>query len=424
MFGNILILKEGVFMERVILHSDLNNFYASVECLYNPELRDKPVAVCGSQSTRHGIVLAKNGIAKSFGVKAGDAVWEAKGKCPGLIVVKPNYMQYLKFSMLTRDIYRYYTDRIEAFGIDENWLDVTESTKLFGSGEKIAYEIKKKVKFELGVSVSIGVGKNRVISKIASELKKPDAVTVITDENFKGRIWSLPVEDMLYVGPSTKKKLNKVAIFTIGDLANVSPDFLIKLLGVWGQTLWLFANGYDDTPVSKLEYEPIIKGIGNSLTTPRDLVCDEDINILSYVLAESVGERLRRHRLKGRTVQIWVRDSELASIERQAKLSRYTDATSEIAEKANEIFKGSWNWGKKIRSYGIRVTDLVTADEYIQLSFLTDEHIKRELIDRSIDSIRTRFGHYSIQRAVLLRDRSLNANPVEENVIHPVPFFR
>ena len=369
--------------------------------------------------------MARNYIAKQTGVKTGKAIWQAKSKCPGLVVVRPNYMQYLKFSVLARKIYENYTNLIEAFGIDENWLDVTESTKLFGSGEKIAYEIKARIKEELGITASVGVSYNKIFAKLGSDMKKPDAVTLIKEDDFKQKVWPLDVGELMYVGHSTERKLKGIGITTIGDLANTPSKVLKSMLGVWGQTLWIFSNGYDDTPVYKLDYEPIIKGIGNSLTTPRDLVCNDDVKILTYVLAESIGERLRRHCLKGRTVQIWIRDKTLGSIERQAKLTRHTNTTSEIAEKAFDIFKVSWPWEKSVRSYGIRVTDLVSSDGYIQLSLLNDEqHIKRELLDRSIDNIRNRFGHYSVQRALLLKDSALNANPVEENVIHPVSFFR
>lgn len=412
-------------MSRVILHSDLNNFYASVECLYNPEIRDRPVAVCGSQSTRHGIVLAKNGLAKKFGVTAGDAVWEARSKCPGLVVVKPNYMQYLKFSMLVRKIYENYTNLIEAFGIDENWLDVTESTRLYGSGEQIANELRKKIEFELGITASVGVSFNKVFAKLGSDMKKPDATTVISEENYREKVWGLPAGDMIYVGPSTRRKLTNIGISTIGELAGAPPRFLERHFGQWGRTLWIFANGYDDSPVTRLDFQPNIKGVGNSLTTPHDLCDNYDVKILTYVLADSVAERLRRHHLKGRTVQIYIRSADLSFIERQGKLSHYTCVSSEIAEKALEIFGRSWDWSKTIRTLGVRVTDVVTADRCGQISFFDDEkRLRREQLESSIDNIRTRFGHYSVQRAVLLKSNGLNANPVEENVIHPVSFFR
>ncbi len=410
-------------MGRVILHSDLNNFYASVECLYNPDLRGKPVAVCGSQSTRHGIVLTKNYPAKYAGVKTGEAIWEARNKCPDLVVVPPNYLLYLRFSMSARKIYEDYTNLIEAFGIDENWLDVTESVKLFGNGESIAYKIKNRIKSELGITASVGVSYNKIFAKMGSDLKKPDAVTVITSDNYKEKLWDLPVGELLYVGRSTKKKLTDIGIITIGDLASTSPKFLAKKLGKWGELLWTFANGYDQTPVTRSDYQCPIKGIGNSLTTHRDLTTNDDVKILIYVLSDSVAERLRRHHFRGKTVQISIKDSNLSFIERQGQLWTYTCTCSEIAEKAYAIFLDSWDWSQNIRALGVRVTDLTPADQHIQLSLFDDDtRAKRELIDRSMDKIRSRFGHYSVQRAILLKDNELNANPVEENVIHPVAY--
>lgn len=412
-------------MERIILHCDLNNFYASVECLYNPAIREKPVAVCGSQSTRHGIVLAKNQIAKKLGVRSAEAVWEARSKCPDLVVVPPNYALYLKFSAMAIKIYRRYTSLVEPFGIDECWLDVTASTGLFGSGTQIAEEIRRTIKDELGITASIGVSFNKIFAKLGSDMQKPDIVTEVDAHNFKHSVWNLPVSDLMYVGRSTKNKLNKVGILTIGDLASSPRKLLHELLGQWGETLWAFANGFDTTPVMPTYSEPVIKGVGNSLTTPRDLTCNEDVHILIYVLADSVGERLRKHHLKGRTVQICIRDQKLGCMERQAKLGTYTDISSEIAQKAYEIFLHSWDWSRSIRSLGVRVTDLVTAESYIQLSLLSDDRrTKRQLLDSSVDSIRKRFGHYSVQRALLLRDRGLNANPAEENIIHPVSYFK
>lgn len=414
-----------IAMSRVILHADLNNFYASVECLYNPELRDRPVAVCGSQSTRHGIVLAKNIAAKRMGVKTGEAIWQARDKCPRLIIVRPNYSLYLRFSMLARQIYEEYTTLVESFGIDENWLDVTESTRLFGCGEDIAEEIRRRVAGELGITVSVGVSYNKIFAKLASDMKKPDIVTVLNEGDISKEIWPLPVEELLYVGRSTSRKLRGFGICTIGDLANTPLKFLKDRLGKWGETLWLFANGYDSMPVAPTDFEEVVKGVGNSLTTPRDLENEDDIKILTYVLAESVGERLRRYGLKGRTVQIYIRDRKLNCIERQGKLPRYTNANSEIAEKALDIFARSWRWDSTIRSYGVRVTDLVASGDYIQPSLFNDErHIRLELLDRSIDDIRRRFGHYSVQRSLLLKDKALNANPVEENIIHPISYFR
>lgn len=257
-------------------------------------------------------------------------------------------------------------------------------------------------------------------------MKKPDATTVITQKDFKQNVWPLPVSDLLYVGRSTSKKLINVGIYTIGDLANLNPSFLKKLLGKWGETLWMFANGLDTVAVTKTDHQSVIKGIGNSMTTPRDLLNNEDVKILLYVLSESVAERLRKYNFKGNTIQIYIRDNELNSIERQAKLSECSCVTKDIADKAFKIFLNSWNWEKPIRSIGVRATDLVTADTYTQLSFFYDERqrLKEEQLEYSIDKIRKRFGHYSVQRALLLKDKALNANPIEENVIFPVSYFK
>lgn len=413
-------------MERVILHSDLNSFYASVECMKNPQIRDKPVAVGGSVEQRHGIILTKNLIAKGYGVKTGEAIWQAKQKCPELIVVRPDYKTYLYFSSEARRIYGCYTDLIESFGIDECWLDVTESCKLFGNGEHIADEIRRRMKEELGITSSVGVSYNKIFAKLGSDMKKPDATTVITQNDFKQKVWPLPVSDLLYVGRSTTKKLINIGIYTIGDLANLNLAFLKKLLGKWGETLWSFANGLDTVPVMKTDQHSTIKGIGNSMTTPRDLLNNEDVKLLIYVLSESVSERLRKYNFKGSTIQVYIRDKELNSIDRQAKLDFSSYVTKDIADKAFEIFLANWKWEKPIRSIGVRATELVTADTYAQLSLFYDEKqkLKEEQLEYSIDEIRKRFGHYSVQRALLLKDKALNANPIEENVIFPVSYFK
>lgn len=404
-------------MERIILHSDLNNFYASVECLHHPELAGLPVAVCGDESLRHGIVLAKNHIAKKFGVITAEPIWQAKQKCPRLVTVKPNFPLYLKYSNMAREIYLRYTNIVEPFGIDECWLDVTKSTKLFGSGVDIANRIRQTIKSELGITVSIGVSFNKIFAKLGSDLKKPDAVTVITKEDFRQIVWPLPIKSLLYVGKTTSKKLNNIGVYTIGDLANLAPTFIQKALGKCGETLWLYANGLDQTPVSPNDFETIAKGISNSITTQNDLTNNEYVQTIFYMLAESIAHRLRKQNLKGATVQIFIRDNQFNSIERQAKLTTSSYISNEIAKKAMEIFLDNWKWKKPIRALGIRVTDLATADGCTQLSMLDDskKRLKLESLESSIDLIREKFGHYSVQRASLLKKQkpsSLNhSNP-------------
>jgi DNA polymerase-4 len=412
-------------MNRTILHVDLNNFYASVECLYNPEIRNKPVVVGGSVEARHGIVLAKNYPAKLLGVKTGEAIWQAKQKCPRLVVVPPDFKKYLQFSRMARAIYADYTDLIEPFGIDEAWVDVTGSQGLFGTGTEIADTIRCRLREELGLTGSIGVSWNKIFAKLGSDFKKPDAMTVITETNFQQVVWPLPVGELLYVGRATRRKLRNRAIFTIGDLAKRDIKSLRLQLGVWGETLWNFANGLDSDPVRHAGDENIVKSVGNSTTTARDLVNEEDVKLIMYVLAESVAARLRKHGLKCTTVAISVRDKELSSFERQGKLLTPSFLSGDIAQKAMELFKANYKWDKPIRSLGVRGADLVTDNGHIQMSLFKDNKIEIEDMERTIDDIRRRFGQYSIQRCAMLLDRPLTGfNPKDDHVIHPISFFR
>lgn len=413
-------------MARTILHVDLNNFYASVECLYRPELRGLPVAVTGDAEARHGIILAKNGLAKGCGVKTGEAIWQARQKCPGLVCLSADYRKYLRFSRLARAIYADYTDQIEPFGIDEAWLDVSGSTGLFGDGRSIADAIRGRLLAELGITGSVGVSYNKIFAKLGSDLKKPDATTVITADNFRDLVWPLPVGELLYVGRSTKNKLESRAVRTIGDLARRDIKALRLLLGVWGETLWHFANGLDAAPVRASGEEAFVKSIGNSTTTPRDLVSDEDVKLIVFVLAESVAARLRRHGLKCRTVVIYIRDCDLFACERQGRLAAASFVSGDIAARAMDLFRGHYRWPKPIRSLGVRGADLVTAAGHTQLvDLFAGDQTGAENLERAVDRLRQRFGPYCVQRCALLQDRRLTGfNPKDDHVIHPVSFFR
>lgn len=411
-------------MERVILHSDLNNFYASVECLYNPSLRGKPLAVLGDPELRHGIVLAKNYEAKSYDVKTGDPMWMAEQKCPGIQFVPPHYDLYMKHSALIREIYSEYTDKVEAYGLDECWLDVTESTGIKGSGKKIADEIRKRVKFELGVSVSVGVSYNKIFAKLGSDMKKPDATTVIESSCFKEIVWPLPVSELLYVGRATHRKLKSRCINTIGDLAGYNPENIKFWLGKMGVMLWRFANGLDTSPVSNIGAKSLIKSVGNSTTAPRDMISDEDIKITLMILSESVSARLREYGFICRTVQIGIRDNELLSFERQGMLEIPNRTAKSIFELAFALFKKHTN-GKPIRSLSVRACNLEPVD-FVQLSLLPDvQRLERqETLEAAVDGIRNRFGHFSVQRGVMLSDKALSdLDPKGEHIIHPLSFF-
>jgi DNA polymerase IV len=326
---------------------------------------------------------------------------------------------------MARAIYADYTDQIEPFGIDEAWCDVTGSIRLFGDGQQIADIIRQRMKNELGVTASVGVSFNKIFAKLGSDMKKADATTVITEENFKQLVWRLPVGKLLYVGRSTRRKLESRAIFTIGDLAHMDPHNLKLLLGVWGETLWQFANGLDSAPVKRTGVENIVKSVGNSTTTARDLINNEDVKLIIYVLAESIAARLRTHGLKCSTVSIYVRDNELSSFERQGKLLAPTFVSEMIAKKAMELFAANYHWQRPIRSIGVRGADLVTADKHIQLDIFGEDPTTKEQLEKTIDDIRLRFGPYSIQRCLMLIDRQLSGfNPKDDHVIHPVSFFR
>ena len=405
-------------MSRTILHSDMNCFYASVEMLHHPELAGKPMAVGGDPEARHGIVLTANYIAKRAGVKTGMALWQARQVCPEIIFVPPRMDLYLRFSRMAQEIYSEYTDQREPFGIDESWLDVTASTSIKGDGMKIAKEISSRIKYELGVTVSIGVSWNKIFAKLGSDYKKPDAITEFSKDNYKDIAWKLPVGDLLMVGRSTERTMKKLGICTIGDLAGAEPSILETYLGKMGLVLHTFANGRDETPVSVEGYKAPIKSIGNSTTTPRDLVSELDVKIILMALSESVGARLRENGFQCRTVEISIRDNGLYRFTRQCKLDRASNLTEEIARTAFELFQKNYNWEHPIRSLGVRGCDLVSEEMPYQLDLFMDE-TKREKIkkmDQVVDEIRVRFGYQSIQRAFMYQDKIVlcGANSYEE----------
>lgn len=415
-------------MKRTILHLDCDCFYASVELLHRPELRNKPLAVGGDPEQRHGIILAKSYSAKKYGIKTGEALWQAKQKCPDLVIVPPNFKLYMRFSGLIRNILMDYSDQVESFGLDESWLDCTGSVSLLGNGESIAREIQRRVWRELGITVSIGVSWNKVFAKLGSDYKKPCGITVIDLENYKEKVWKLPVSDLLMVGRATTRKLNQRMICTIGQLAQADPYNLQKWLGKYGLMLHTFANGFDTTPVAQFDSLQIIKSIGNSTTTPRDLETDEDVRLIVFVLAESVARRMREHGFKGRLISINVRDSGLLSFTRQQKIKKYTCLASEIAEEAMRLFRANYSWVSPIRSIGISVSDFEHEAAVLpQLDLFSDESKREKLesLERTMDSLKSRFGNYSVQRASLLTDPDLTGfDPYGEHTIHPISFLR
>lgn len=396
-------------MERTILHCDMNNFYASVECMLNPSLRGHPVAVGGDVENRHGIILAKNYEAKKFGIQTGEALWQAKQKCPKLIIVPPHYEEYLKYSRLAHSIYADYTDLIEPYGMDEVWMDVTGSTKAFGSGEVIANTLRERIKYELGLTISVGVSFCKVFAKLGSDMKKPDAVTVIPKDNFRDIIWDLPASDMLGVGRSTEKFLSSYGIHTIGQLANAYPDLMQRKLGKNGMVLLAFANGEDRSKVAPQDYEPPMKSIGHGITTMQDLENNAEVWNIMLALTQDIGHKLRVYNKNAAGVAIYIRyivDKQIAGKQWQCRLPVRTHSAAIIAKEAYRLFERSYGWEYPIRSVTVRAINLCSQDLPEQLQFFSDAATveRKEKLETAIEDIRRRFGKYSIQPACLCQN--------------------
>lgn len=413
-------------MARVILHSDANSFYASVECLHRPDVRNGPLSVCGDPEMRHGIVLASNQQAKKQGVKTGMAVWQAKQKCPGLVVVPPDYALYKHFSHMLREIYECYSDRVESFGLDECWLDLSNPDFSIADGEQKAHEIRQRVKNELGITVSVGVSNNKIFAKLGSDMKKPDAVTVIPPDSFQELIWHLPASDLLYIGPKTTKKLRSCNILTIGDLANAPSDVLKSKLGKNGLMLQGYANGWDRSPVKPTTLEEAIGSIGNSITPPHDIKTLDDARCIYYLLAESVGARLRESNLESKCISISIRTANLISYSCQRTLRMPTNLTSEIASIACQLFSERYVYHLPLRSVGLNCSVLSMEGAPVQLD-LYGNQLQRDRIhqlDCALDSIKRRYGNQVIVRGIVLAEpRIAQIDPKDDHTIHPQPFF-
>lgn len=390
---------------RAILHSDMNAFYASVEMMLNPKLRGKAVAVCGSTEKRHGIVLAKSELAKKAGVKTGMVNWEARQKCPELIMVPPQYDQYLKYSKLAHDIYYRYTDLVEPFGMDECWLDVTGSN-VFGSGMEIAEEIRQAVKDELGLTVSIGVSFNKIFAKLGSDMKKPDAITEITKNNYKEKVWPLSASELIYIGSATEAKLAKHGVRTIGELAAVAPEQLRYWFGINGLKIWKYASGTDDSRVMHKDFVSPLKSIGHGITCTADLLNEEEVFKVMLELSQDVGHRLRVHGLAATGIQVSIRKNDLHFDQYQCQLPVKTQLPSEIANAGFDLFQKRFCWDTPVRSITIRAINLIPQNEEEQLSIFVDNvrREKRMRLEDAVEDVRRRFGEKSVSYGILLGD--------------------
>ena len=398
--------------ERVILHSDLNNFFASVEIARNPALAGKPLIVCGDPKERHGIVLAKNEEAKKLGIKTAETVYSALKKCPDLQMVGSHFHDYSAYSKKVMEIYGRFTEKVEACSIDECALDMTESTQLFGSGREIAECIRETVKKELNLTVSIWVSFNKVFEKFSSELKKPDAVTEVSRQNYRQVVWPLPVSELLLVGRSTAETLHKIGVYTIGDLARADEELVIRFLGKRGRQVCVYARGEDEEPVHWEKKKEDVKSIGNSTTLPKDITNREEIKRWFYVLSESVAARLRDADVgRANTVHIVVRNEHLEDTTCQKKVAP-TALCGDIAKTAFELFCKHFPLGTKVRMLGITVSGFDHHIEQMSLdSLLSGEsasYEKKERAENAIAKIREKYGYATVQRGVVLEDEKLN----------------
>lgn len=404
-------------MDRVILHCDMNGFYASVELIDYPHLKDKPMAVCGSPENRHGIILAKNEIAKRYGVVTAETLWQARKKCPGLQVVPPHHDKYRHYSRLINKIYLRYTDMVEPFSIDESWLDVTASTNLFGTGSHMADEIRETVKKELGLTLSAGVSFNKIFAKMGSDYRKPDATTVISRENFKEILWPLDVRAMFFVGKATAQKLHDFGIKTIGELAAADKKMISGMLGKQGSTIHDYANGLDTTPVARYDQPEQIKSVGNGITFRRNLHGMEDIKTAVTGLSDTVATRLRKHGLKAFGVKVDIKDPSLKVISRQQQLDNPTNVSEVIASSAIDTIKKSWRMRDPIRMLTITAINLCDENQAQQLSLFSNENVlaeKGEKVERAMDNIRKKFGTGAISfGSIINNDIGLDAGSTD-----------
>lgn len=389
---------------RSILHCDMNNFFASVECRINPKIKDLPVAVCGNVEERHGIVLARNNIAKKFGVTVGDAIWKAKSKCNDLYICSnPHFDEYEKYSKLARSIYRRYTDMVESFGIDECWLDITNSLKLFGEPLKIAYEIKETIKKELGLTISVGVSFNKIFAKLGSDYKKPDAVTLISKDNFKEIVWPLDNSMIIGVGRKTKEVLDKYFINTIGDIANETEDRLLYLLGVNGGWLYNAANGINYEPVSCDEEIDLVKSISHGITTVKDIVSFDEAWRVIFELTQEIAMKLRSINRRATVIQVSVRDSKLNWVQFQKKPNMSLQSAIDIAKFAFEILKNRYIFNESIRTLTITASSLIEEGTIEQIGILDDYERKTriEKLEKCIEDINEKYGEELVKNAGL-----------------------
>lgn len=412
--------------ERVILHCDINHCYAQIEEMMAPELRNIAMAVGGHEESRHGIILAKNDLAKKYKIKTGESLREAYKKCPHLLIVHPHYEEYLYYTEKVKNIYREYSDRVESFGLDEAWVDISDSVSLYGNPKKIAEIIQQRVLEEVGLTISIGLSFNKIFAKLGSDMIKPMGLVEINRDNYKYKAWDLPVQDLLCVGRATQAKLNLYGIETIGDLACFDVNVLKRNLGKMGEIIYWFANGYDQSEVAFVGSAEEAKSIGNGITTPKDIRNMEEAKIVFYVLCESVAQRAREQGLEGKCVSIHLRDKDLKSFSRQKKIERATNDSDEMMAAVMELLEKNYDFLKPLRSVTVTLSKLQMEKQEYQMSLFENENSRqrKRQLEETIDQIRSLYGHDAVKRCSMLIDEELSGfDPKNDHTIFPVGYF-
>lgn len=398
--------------QRVILHCDVNNFFASVECALNPSLKDLPIAVSGEVQKRNGIILAKNNIAKQFGIQTGEVIWKAKQKCPDLICVRPHHNKYIEYSNKIRKIYEDYTDKVEPFSIDECFLDITDTMKFFGTPKEVADKIRARVKDEIGVSISVGVSFSKIFAKLGSDMKKPDATTLIPYENFKSITYNLPLKSVIGVGKSTEKSLNKLNIFTLGEFANFDNAIIKQKLGIVGEKLQTALKGIGDNEVASIGDKRDVKSIGNGTTTLVDIKTISEMKTVVMFLCDKIATRLRQKKFVGSTISVSLRKSDLTWISKSHTILSATNTANDIFDGVMLIISKMWQSGTYIRSIRISLSNLSDENSVNQLNFFSNKTENKQKLDKAIDTIRKKYGYLSISPLITKNPEILNPDAV------------
>ena len=374
-----------------------------MECALNPELRGVPLAVAGNPERRHGVVLAKNAIAKKAGVKTGDVIWEAEAKCPGLKIVPPHFDLYTRYSNRIFELYTRFTSQVEPFGPDECWLDCTGSTRLFGDGDEIAKRILAEVKKETFLTVSVGVSFSKPLAKLCSDAAEPDGYFTATRDDYREKLWKRDVGDLMMVGRKTVPTLNRLNIHTIGDLALADEKLLSSVLGVNGVKLKHAALGDDGEPVREYDKRRKTESVGHGMTAVKDLIDPEDVRAVICYLSEKIAARMIKYGVKGSGVHVDLRSFELKHASKQMKLSRPTLSSADIADAAFTMAMSlQREHAVPLRTISVSVFDLSPSDGAVQLSMFDEKQVKRESLEKAIDGIKRKYGKDTIKRANLI----------------------